>query len=148
MWTYPVFEMYLVPMDQLARDDITAAAAAHQELGRDYDGAVAESLIERIGAEIDRRVDARLGQHGDRPGPHDNLGRRDRLAQRSGDGQVSSAVRPSWAVLILALGSMGLGIGAAGAVLSLGNGGAGAYVLVALIWIIIGGINFSYSRRR
>jgi hypothetical protein len=28
-------------MDQLARDEIAAAAAAHRELGRDYDGAVA-----------------------------------------------------------------------------------------------------------
>ena len=48
-------------VDQATRDDIAAAAAAHQELGRDYDGAVAEGLIDRIGAEIDKRVDARLG---------------------------------------------------------------------------------------
>ena len=47
-------------MDQATRDDIAAAAAVHRELGRDYDGAVAESLIERIGAEIDKRVDARM----------------------------------------------------------------------------------------
>ncbi|MGH3399677.1 MAG: hypothetical protein ACRDPO_33830, partial [Streptosporangiaceae bacterium] len=31
------------------------------ELGRDYDSAVAEGLVDRIGAEIDKRVDARLG---------------------------------------------------------------------------------------
>ena len=36
------------------------ARAVHQELGRDYDDAVAESLVDRIGAEIDKRVDARL----------------------------------------------------------------------------------------
>jgi hypothetical protein len=42
-------------MDQLAKDDITAAAAAHQELGPHFDGAVAESLVERIGDEIDKR---------------------------------------------------------------------------------------------
>jgi hypothetical protein len=47
-------------MDQAARDDIAAAVAAHRELGRDFDGAVAEGLIERIGAEIDKRVDTRL----------------------------------------------------------------------------------------
>ncbi|HEY9243832.1 MAG TPA: hypothetical protein VIP48_17750 [Streptosporangiaceae bacterium] len=47
-------------MDQAARDDIAAAVAAHHELGRDFDGAVTEGLIERIGAEIDKRVDARL----------------------------------------------------------------------------------------
>jgi hypothetical protein len=32
----------------------------HHELGRDYDSAVAESLIDRIGAEIDKRIDTRL----------------------------------------------------------------------------------------
>jgi hypothetical protein len=53
--------MYRLAVDQTTRDDIAAAAAAHQELGRDYDAAVAEGLIDRIGAEVDRRIDARLG---------------------------------------------------------------------------------------
>ena len=53
--------MYREPVDQATRNDIAAAAAAHHELGGDYDEAVAEGLIDRIGAEIDRRVDARLG---------------------------------------------------------------------------------------
>jgi hypothetical protein len=139
--------MYLVVMDQLAREDIAAAAAAHHELGRDYDGAVAEGLIERIGDEIDKRVDARLGQRGDVPGQRDRHPQRDRLAQRDRDGQLSPAARPSSAVLILALGSMGLGVAAAGAVLSLAHGVASADWLVALIWIIIGVINVSYTRR-
>jgi hypothetical protein len=52
--------MYRDGVDQTTRNDIAAAAAAHHELGRDYDGAVAESLIDRIGVEIDKRVDARL----------------------------------------------------------------------------------------
>jgi hypothetical protein len=52
--------MYRNAVDQVTRNDIAAAAAAHHELGRDYDGAVAEGLIDRIGAEIDKRVDARL----------------------------------------------------------------------------------------
>jgi hypothetical protein len=131
--------MYLVPMDQLAREDIAAAAAAHHELGRDYDGAVAEGLIERIGEEIDKRVDARLGYRGDRPAP------RDRPAYHDGGGQLNPAARPAWSVIVLAFGSMGFGIAAAGAVLSLGHQSSGA--LVALIWIIIGVINVSYSRR-
>jgi hypothetical protein len=53
--------MYREVVDNATRNDIAAAAAAHHALGRDYDGAVAEGLIERIGAEIDQRVDARLG---------------------------------------------------------------------------------------
>jgi hypothetical protein len=134
--------MYLVLMDQLAREDIAAAAAAHHELGRDYDGAVAEGLIERIGEEIDKRVDARLGRRGDRPA------QRDGHAYHDGGGQLSSAARPAWSVIVLAFGSMGFGIAAAGAVLSLGHqSSGGADVLVALIWIIIGVINVSYSRR-
>ena len=56
----PSIEMYRNAVDQMTRNEIAAAAAAHHELGRDFDGAVAESLIDRIGAEIDKRVDARL----------------------------------------------------------------------------------------
>jgi hypothetical protein len=119
-------------MDQLARDDISAAAAAHHELGRDYDGAVAEGLIERIGDEIDKRVDARLGQ------------RDDRLAQRDRGDQLSPAARSAWPGIVLALGSMGLGIGASSAVLQAGGNSA----TVCLIWIIIAIINVAYARRR
>ena len=120
-------------MDQLAREDIAAAAAAHRELGRDYDGAVAEGLIERIGDEIDKRVAAKLRQ------------RDDELAPRVRDSQLSPAARSSWPPIVLALGSMGLGVGAAGAVL--GNNGGAGYVVV-LIWIIIGIINVAHARRR
>jgi ribosomal protein S20 len=56
-----VIKMYRKAVDHATRNDIAAAAAAHHELGRDYDSAVAEGLIERIGVEIDQRVDARLG---------------------------------------------------------------------------------------
>ena len=52
--------MYRKRMDQATRNDIAAAAAAHRELGNAYDDAVAESLIDRIGAEIDKRVEAKL----------------------------------------------------------------------------------------
>jgi hypothetical protein len=139
--------MYLVAMDQLAREDIAAAAAAHDELGRDYDGAVAEGLVERIGAEIDKRVDARFGERGGK------------LTQRGSAGQLSPTPRSSWATVVLGLGSMGIGIGASNSVLNssqsvsangaIGNTIGGAQVaLVAIIWIIIGVINVAYARRR
>jgi hypothetical protein len=41
--------------------EIRASVAAHGDLGSGYDDAVAEGLVERIGAEIDKRIDARLG---------------------------------------------------------------------------------------
>jgi len=41
--------------------EIRASVAARADLGPGYDDAVAEGLVERIGEEIDRRIDARLG---------------------------------------------------------------------------------------
>jgi hypothetical protein len=132
--------MYLVVMDQLARDDVAAAAAVHRELGPDYDRAVAEGLIERIGEEIDKRVDARLRQSGDRP------------AERAGGVELSPAARSSsWAgPIILGLGSIAVGgVVSATALRSQFHGPVAAHtVLVGLIWIIIAIINIAYARRR
>src|SRR5437763_17146506 len=51
--------------------EIRASVGAHADLGPDYDDGVAEGLVERIGAEIDKGIDARLGQFGapGAPGP-------------------------------------------------------------------------------
>src|SRR3984957_5369673 len=48
--------------------EIRAAVAAPGDLGPGYEDAVAEGLVERIGAEIDKRIDARLG-YGEHHGP-------------------------------------------------------------------------------
>jgi hypothetical protein len=132
--------MYLDCVDHVTRDDIAAAGAAHSELGRDYDSAVAEGLVERIGAEIDKRVDARLGQRDRVFAPAPEPAPRARLAPRTGTASVA-----------LALGSMGMGVLAALAVLKDGGAGPGNWpgeiFLVAVIWIIIGIINVVYARR-
>lgn len=44
----------------LSPEEIRAAAEIHRELGPDYRDAVVESFIERVGREIDARVDSRL----------------------------------------------------------------------------------------
>jgi len=139
--------MYRLAVDQLAKEDITAAAAAHRELGPHFDGAVAESLVERIGEEIDKRVDARLG--GD-------TGRRVR-PRRPSAGAELAPVRHSWPSVVLALGSMGIGVGATAAVLGISQSvtaagtsnsiGAGQVFLCLLIWVVIGIVNISYNRR-
>jgi hypothetical protein len=120
------------------RDEVRASAAAHHDLGPGYDTAVAEGLVERIGEEIDRRVDARLFGHLQAPAPA-----RPRRAPASGRLGVAS--------VFLALGSMALAIGATAAVLHPGDNqgqvSGGQSVLVALIWIVIGVINVAYSRR-
>jgi hypothetical protein len=122
---------YRVRMDSRTRTDVTAAAAAHRDLGPDYDDAVAESLVERIGAEIDKRVDTRLAQR-DGPSP----------AQPAPPAAPSLA-RSGWPPVVLALGSMLAGVLATIAALH-GNNDSGPGVAVA-IWIVIGIINIAYA---
>jgi hypothetical protein len=140
-------------MDQRAYEDVAAATAVHTELGRAYDDAVAEGLVERICSEIDKQVDARLAQRGIQP-----------------------ALQPShtaWANVAMGLGSVGLGIGATAvtlhslstsgvspkAVLDLGSFRASLMtstssvstaqvVIIVLIWVVIAVINIAYARRR
>jgi len=136
--------MYRVRVDQQSRDEIAAASAAHRELGPGYDDAVAEGLVERIGTEIDKRVDARLAQYNGQPAPHVPPAQPGAPpAQRSPGGQVSPAAHPPWSVVVLALGSMLMGTLASAAVLS--SGGPGS--VVALVWIVIAIINVAYARR-
>ena len=121
------------------RDEVRASAAAHRDLGPGYDTAVAEGLVERIGEEIDRRVDARLFGQLQAPAPS-----RPRRVREPG--------RPGVAAVFLALGSMGLAIGATAAVLHPGDSPpgtvtSGQFMLVALIWIVIGVVNVAYARR-
>jgi len=136
-------------MDVRTHEDVAAAAAAHSELGREYDGALAEGLIERISSEIDKKVDARLAQRGIQPS------------------------RAGWANVAMGLGSVGLGIGATAvtlhsmstsrtvpeAAVDLGPFHASVMssttsistaqvVLVVLIWIVIAVVNIAYARRR
>ena len=136
-------------MDVRTHEDVAAAAAARSELGHEYDGALAEGLIERISSEIDKQVDARLAQRG---------------------------IQPSWAAwanVAMGLGSTGLGIGATAvtlhslsatgtvpkAVVDLGPFHASVMtattsvstaqvVLVVLIWVVIAVVNIAYALRR
>ena len=84
----PPLATYLGFMDVRTHEDVAAAAAAHSELGHQYNDALAEGLIERISSEIDKQVDARLAQRGIQPS------------------------RAAWANVAMGLGSVGLGIGA------------------------------------
>jgi hypothetical protein len=124
-------------VDAQMREEVAASVAAHRHLGGEYDAELAEDLVKRIGAEIDTRVDARLAQ----PGHH---------------ATASRSVGPS---LVMGLGSIGLGVGATGAVLSAGTSitttgivahaaSSGQLGLDALIWIVIGAVNVAYARRR
>ena len=124
------------------RDEVRASTAAHRDLGPGYDAAVAEGLVERIGEEIDKRVDARLYGRV----PHQTPPPRPRLRREPVPGRVGLGA------VVLALGSMGMAIGATAAVLhpgdSPGQVSGGAAVLIALIWIVMGVVNVAYARYR
>ena len=108
---------------ELQRDDLAATIAARRELGDDAERELVESFLDRVGATIDARVDARLEQ--------DARHRRPAPANR---GSVP-----------LALGSMGIGIATTGAASGLEHGGA----LVAIVaWLVIAAINFAHTLGR
>jgi hypothetical protein len=139
------------------RDEISASVAAHAELGPRYDSAVAEGLVERIGDEIDKRIDARLrGQAG--PGQQDNYGQPPAYQGPAAPVPARPAAAPPPAQVpsragglsgvILGLGSMGLGVGATAVVVSHNPGGVPDVFMVLLIWVMIAVINIAHSRRR
>jgi hypothetical protein len=152
------------------RDEITASVAAHAELGSRYDSAVAEGLVERIGEEIDRRVDARLRGLGHQSAPRRAYlspgqeivppgyqgGERPAPAPPA-DGQAAPAppsaqtpARRGGGVsgMILGLGSMGLGVGATAVVVSHGVTPIAEVLMVILIWLAIMAINIAHSQRK
>ena len=56
-------------MDSDHEAEIRASVGAHHDLGPEWDDAVAEGLVERIGAEIDKRIEAQLRRYGAPFGP-------------------------------------------------------------------------------
>ena len=154
------------------REEIAASVAAHAELGPRYDAALAEGLIERIGEEIDRRVDARLRgmgaggaghqQAAPRPGylspghqivPPGYPGAANGMpAGTAPAGAASPQVAPrrnnGVTGMILGLGSMGIGIGATAAVVSHHVDGVAQVLIVLVVWLAIVVINIAHSQRR
>jgi hypothetical protein len=113
----------------LSPDEIRAAAETHRELGPDYRDAVVDSFLERVGREIDARVDARLA--GARPVPQ----QRERAPRR-----------PSSDVAVLTI-SLVFGIPLSGIAVAAGAHPAGLAGLL-VVWIAIAVINVAYAVRR
>ena len=110
-----------------SRDEIRAAAETHRELGPDYQEAVIESFLDKVGKEIDARVDARLGR-----------------GARGWAGPAAAPKHPQ--SMALAIVSMVLGIPLTAIVLTAGSRPAGIAGLL-IVWIAIVAINFAYSLR-
>jgi len=117
--------MYRVGVNQQTHEEIAASAGAHRELGPGYDDAVAEGLVERIGAEVDKRVDARLTQHG--------------LPSRR-------LARPASSGTFFGLSSMVVGGITAVSIMNTHAGNSATVVI--LIWVIIGIVNVAYAWAR
>jgi hypothetical protein len=64
------YTLYGADMGSDHEAEIRASVGAHDDLGPGYDDAVAEGLVERIGAEIDKRVEAQLRRYGAPYGPY------------------------------------------------------------------------------
>ena len=63
------YTLYRADMGSDREAEIRASVGAHHDLGPGYDDAVAEGLVERIGVEIDKRIEAQLRRYGAPYGP-------------------------------------------------------------------------------
>ena len=102
-------------------EEFRAAAEVHRELGPEYDKAVVESFLERLGPEIDARVDTRVAQE-----------------LQAGTSQ------PRTPPMKLAITSMALVIPLTAIVTSNGDNPA-SLVGVLIIWLAIAIINVAYA---
>jgi hypothetical protein len=128
-------------MTQGRDEEIAVSVGAHRDLGPAYDGEIAAGLVERIGAEVDRRVDERISQYqrDGRPSAGSDPGA-SRPAQHPA---VHPGGQISWQQASLALGSMLVGL-IASVSINTANGNGTWPIIV--IWIAIVGINMAIFR--
>jgi hypothetical protein len=110
----------------LSPEEIRAAAETHDELGPAYRDAVIESFLDKVGREIDARVDARLAHQ--------------QPSQPSARGRHAHSGSP----MALAIISMALGIPLSAIALAVGSHPAGIVGLL-VVWIAITAINIAYN---
>jgi hypothetical protein len=147
--------------------EIRASVGAHADLGPGYEDAVAEGLVERIGAEIDKRIEARLAQTGAAAAPGPAAAGAAGPAGYPGfqggyQGYPGPVLPPGYqlgpppprpspvgarnvATTITALGSVALGV-AATAIVSSASSLGGQGLIILLIWAAIAIINVAYAR--
>jgi hypothetical protein len=140
------------------RAEIAASAAALQDLGPGYDQALAEGLIERIGAEIDQRITAEIGNRVtaevdsriltqlDRYAGCRHQRRRARRMIRAEQRTIRAerADRPGRQSVMLTLGSILVAL-LVTAIVVKGSPGGATIMLMALVWVIVGIINVFHA---
>jgi hypothetical protein len=138
--------------------EIAASVGALQNLGPGYDQALAEGLVERIGADIDKRIAAKLDERVTAEVDSRLLTQLDRYAgcrhQRRrakrmlrAERRDKRAERPERQALVLPIASMAIALPIT-AIMLAGHPGIAAVMLLAFIWVIIGGINVAHALRK
>jgi hypothetical protein len=118
----------------LSAGELRAAAETHKELGAEYQDAVLESFVERVGREIDARVDARLAQAAVRP-----------VAPQPAPPPPAKQPK-QFSPLAMALGSIALGIPITAIVVAAGAHPVG-FAGLLVVWIAIAVINVAYASK-
>jgi hypothetical protein len=138
--------------------EIAASVAALADLGPGYDQALAEGLVERIGADIDERIAAQIGHRVTAEVDSRILTQLDQYAgcrhQRRRARRMIRAERrmiqaeradhSSRPAIALALGSMLVALAVTAIVLK-GSPDGAEIMLAALIWVIVGVINVVHA---
>jgi hypothetical protein len=106
-------------------DELKAAVSARRDLGPEYEDAVVESFLDKMGKEVDRRVDERLAQVGPK------------AAARGG---ASDAQRLALAIVSLSLGTLTT------LAFVLAGGERASYLVPVWIAIIIVNVVFNSNR--
>jgi hypothetical protein len=117
--------------------EIAASVGAYRDLGGGYDDAIAAGLVERIGAEVDRRVDERVSQY-QRADQAAAGGAGSRDARRGAAAHPGSPV--SWQQAFLAFVSMVVGAITSGVALGHHEGTWPVFVIWSAIVVINVGI--------
>jgi hypothetical protein len=110
----------------LSPEEIRAAAETHNELGPAYRDAVVDSFLDKVGREIDARVDARVAQR--------------QMGQPPARDRRGHAGSP----MALAITSMVLGIPISAIAVAAGTHPAG-FMGLLVVWIAIVAINVAYN---
>ena len=119
-----------VPEPEIPRDELQAALRARGELDRELEPHVIDAFLDRVERSIDARVDARV----------------EARIRASVPERASDRPRSGGGSIFLALGSIGLGIGATGA--ANGMGGSEGVIVAIVAWVAIALINIANAVHR
>jgi hypothetical protein len=114
-----------VSTSSFSPEEVRAAAEVHRELGADYQGAVVDSFLDKVGREIDARVDAKMA------------------ARQFAQPPAPAPKKPISPALVL-LSTMVAGIPLSAIVVGVGPNPAGTAGLF-IVWLAITVINVAYA---